>query len=233
MSTLVSRLLKDFLSLIYPRLCITCGNDLSKHENLMCTKCELDLPRTQYHKEPENPIEQTFWGRVKIEKASAYFFYSKGSRYQKLIHDLKYKGKQFIGYELGRKMASELGNTALSSVDVIVPVPLHPKKLKKRGYNQSECIAKGLSEALKIETNSHSLYRKTNTQSQTKKSRFDRWENVKDVFAIKNKHVFSDKHVLLVDDVITTGATLEACISQLLTCPDCRVSVISLGYSKN
>lgn len=233
MKTIISRFFKDFLSLFYPRLCITCGNDLNKEEKLMCSKCELDLPYTRYHEEPGNPLEQTFWGRVNIENAAAYFFYTKGSKYQKLIHDLKYKGKKYIGYDLGRKMGNELLGTEYNFVDVIVPVPLHRKKQRKRGYNQSECIANGLSEAMQIPKNCEVLYRKTNTQSQTRKSRFDRWENVKEVFAVKNPRAFMNKHVLLVDDVITTGATLEACINQLLKCPGCKVSVVSLGYSKN
>jgi ComF family protein len=233
MKSIIIRFFEDFLSLFYPRLCITCGNDLNKQETLLCTKCDLDLPRTQYHEEPNNPIEQTFWGRTRIEHATAFFFYAKGSRYQKLIHDLKYKGKKYIGHELGKKMAKELNFSGFCYSEVIVPVPLHRKKQKKRGYNQSECIASGLSEAMKTPVDRISLYRKTNTQSQTKKSRFDRWENVKNVFEVKDKKAFSNKHVLLVDDVITTGATLEACINQLLACPGCKVSIISLGYSKD
>ena len=229
----ITSLLKDFTHLIYPKLCLTCGNDLSNKEELMCAKCEYDLPKTKFHKETDNPVEQIFWGRTQIEQATAYFFYKKGSRYQKLIHDLKYCGQKQIGQKLGKKMAMELIDSPFKEVDAIVPVPLHPRKQRKRGYNQSEMIARGISDVFDAPVIKNSLYRKLNNKSQTKKSRFDRWQNVKDVFAVKNENDFTNKHVLLVDDVITTGATLEACINQLLNCKDCRVSLISLGYSKD
>lgn len=226
-------LIKDFTNLIYPKLCVTCGNDLSSNEELMCAKCEYDLPKTMFNKEKDNPVEQIFWGRTQIEQATAFFFYMKGSRYQKLIHDLKYRGKKHIGQQMGKKMAMELTDSAFSEVDVIVPVPLHPRKQRKRGYNQSEWIARGISEVFDVPVTNNSLYRKLNNKSQTKKSRFDRWQNVKDVFAVKDEKDFTDKHVLLVDDVVTTGATIEACTNKLLNCNNCRVSLISLGYSKD
>lgn len=229
----ITSLIKDFTSLIYPKLCITCGNDLGGREELMCSQCEYDLPKTMFHQETDNPVEQIFWGRTIVEQATAFFFYMKGSRYQKLIHDLKYRGKKHIGQKMGRKMAMELMNTTFEEVDAIVPVPLHPRKERKRGYNQSEWIARGISEVFEAPVVNNSLYRKMNNKSQTKKSRFDRWQNVKDVFALKNENDFKNKHVLLVDDVITTGATVEACINQLLNCENCRVSLISLGYSKD
>jgi len=229
----LTSLIKDFTSLIYPKLCITCGKEITGREKLMCAKCEYDLPKTMFHQETDNPVEQIFWGRTHIEQATAYFFYMKGSRYQKLIHDLKYRGKKHIGQNMGKKMALELNDSSFKEVDGIVPVPLHPKKQRKRGYNQSEWIARGISEVFDAPVINNSLYRKLNNKSQTKKSRFDRWQNVKDVFAVKNEKDFTNKHVLLVDDVITTGATLEACINQLVNCKNCKVSLISLGYSKD
>lgn len=225
--------LRDFFHLVYPNVCITCGNDLFPGEELMCPRCEIDLPKTHFQNETGNPVEQIFWGRVPIEQATSYFYYSKGSRYQRLIHDMKYRGKKWIGYELGKRMGTDLFRTPYAEAHKIVPVPLHPKKLRKRGYNQSSWIAKGLSERLDIPVEHNNLYRKVNTRSQTKKSRFDRWQNVKNVFGIREPDAFSGKHILLIDDIVTTGATLEACANRLDEIPGCRISILSLGYSKD
>jgi ComF family protein len=191
----------------------------------------MDLPKTHFQLEAGNPVEQIFWGRVRIEQATSYFYYSKGSRYQRLIHDMKYQGKKWIGYELGKKMGTDLLETHYAEAHKIVPVPLHPKKLRKRGYNQSFWIAKGLSERLDIPVEPNNLYRKVNTRSQTKKSRFDRWQNLKNVFGVRVPDTFSYKHILLIDDIVTTGATLEACANSLAEIKGCRISILSLGYS--
>jgi ComF family protein len=230
--SMMAEMLHDFAGLIYPDLCMTCDNPLMKQERLLCTNCLIELPRTHYHLVNGNPVEQIFWGRVSVEKATAYFIFQKGSRYQKLIHQLKYKGAIEVGHELGRWFGSELTqNSYFDAIDLIVPVPLHPRKEKKRGYNQSLMIAEGLSLSLKKPIEKKTLYRKEYSETQTRKGRYDRWENVNSLFAVRNETTISGKHLLLVDDIITTGATLEACVTVLLKIPDVKVSIATLGYA--
>ena len=225
-------LLYDFSTLIYPELCYCCETSLVKQEKLICTNCFVKIPRTHYHLISGNPIEKIFWGRVKVEKATSYFFFQKGSNYQHLLHSLKYKGVRDIGVELGRNFGNELNQTSyFDDVDLIVPVPLHPKKEKKRGYNQSFAIAEGLSGAIHKPVESKVLIRKHFSQTQTRKGRFARWENVSELFDVKNLVTFEGKHILLVDDVVTTGSTLEACAQAVLKCPGAKVSIVTLAYS--
>ncbi|MBN2807629.1 MAG: ComF family protein [Prolixibacteraceae bacterium] len=230
--TMMAEMLHDFAGLIYPNLCITCDNPMMKQEKLLCTNCLIELPRTYYHLVNGNPVEQIFWGRVSVEKATAYFIFQKGSRYQKLIHQLKYKGAREVGIEMGRMYGNELKQTSyFDAVDLIIPVPLHPVKEQKRGYNQSLLIAEGLAQSLGKPVEFKSLYRKEFTETQTRKGRYDRWENVNSLFAVKNETALSGKHLLLVDDIVTTGATLEACTAVLLEVPGVKVSIATLGYA--
>jgi ComF family protein len=190
------------------------------------------MPRTHFHMVKGNPLEQIFWGRVQIEKATSWFFFQKGSHYQNLLHHLKYKRQRGIGVEMGRNFGSELMVVNyFSEVDVIVPVPLHPKKEKQRGYNQSLAIAEGLSYQLKVPVETDILLRRFYSQSQTRKGRFERWENVNDLFDLTIEGFFSGKHVLLVDDVVTTGSTLDACAQKILSCAGARVSIATLAYA--
>ncbi len=228
----IRELLKDFMSLVYPELCFCCGKPLMKGENSICFDCFISIPRTNFHKIEDNPVEKIFWGRVMIENATSYFTYQKGSNYQKLIHKLKYKGHRNIGVEMGKNLGFELSKDGyFDDVDIVVPVPLHPKKEKKRGYNQSQAIAEGLSFAIRRPIDNKNLYRKQYTQSQTRKGRFERWENVNEIFEVRSLDVFKDKHVLLVDDVITTGSTLEACSNSVLKSSGSKVSVATLAYA--
>jgi ComF family protein len=177
-------------------------------------------------------LEQLFWGRVQIEKATSWFFFQKGSNYQHLLHHLKYKGLRGIGVEMGRNFGSELiANNYFDEVDVIVPVPLHPKKEKKRGYNQSLAIAEGLSQRLEIPIETEHLIRRFYSETQTRKGRFERWENVCELFDLKVEGYFSGKHVLLVDDVVTTGSTLDACAQKILSCTNAKVSIATLAFT--
>lgn len=229
---MLKQLFLDFSSLIYPNLCIGCGSGLVTGENFICYRCLVGMPRTHFHLVTGNPLEQIFWGRVQIEKATSWFFFQKGSNYQHLLHHLKYKGLRGIGVELGRIFGTELMVTNyFNDVDVIIPVPLHPKKEKKRGYNQSLAIAEGLSQQLKIPINSEILIRQYYSETQTHKGRFERWENVSDLFELKIEGYYSGKHVLLVDDVVTTGSTLEACAQKILSCEGAKVSIATLGYA--
>jgi ComF family protein len=223
-------LIDDFISLIYPNICAACGNSLFKHEEVLCNFCEFHLPQTNFHMDVDNPVAAIFWGRIKLESAASYYHFNKGSKVQRLIHLLKYKGRRDIGIYLGRQYGHFLKNSPLfNTVDVVLPVPLHWKKLRKRGYNQSEQFALGLGKSMKIPVDTLTLYRKLATLTQTKKSRFKRWENVAEIFALREPEKLSGKHVLLVDDVITTGATIEASILALNAIPGIRISVASIA----
>jgi len=222
--------LEDILSLIYPRLCMACGNSLFKNEETICTHCCYHLPKTNFHLLKDNSVSKLFWGRVKIESAASYYFFQKESKTQKLIHQLKYQKQKEIGIYIGKQYGYELMKSEFfNTIEVIVPVPLHQKKFKKRGYNQSELFANGLSQSMRVEVNTDALFRAINTDSQTKKSKYNRWENVKDIFQIKNAEHLQNKHILLVDDVVTTGATIEACASKLLTIEGTKISIATIA----
>jgi ComF family protein len=201
-------------------------------EKYICLKCLFDLPRTNFHSIHGNKVEQQLWGKVQIEHATSYFYFRKGSRYQKLIHYLKYKGLKELGEEVGKHFGFDLGESPdFSEVDVIIPVPLHPRKFRKRGYNQSEWIAKGLGFALKKPVDSNNLVRKVHTSTQTQKSRFERWKNVEGIFEVQQPEMLLNKHVLLVDDVMTTGSTIEACSVALLKVSGLKISVATLAHA--
>ena len=226
------QILSNFLNLIYPKICIACDGLLNKNETFICLKCWYHLPKTNLHTQPDNEIEQRFWGKVPIVRATAFFAFQKGSPYQKLLHHLKYKGEKEIGQIFGEEFGKELAQSPdFSAVDVIVPVPLHRKKLKKRGYNQSEWIAKGIAAKLQKPLDTDTLFRAIENPTQTNKGIFDRWENVEGIFEIKNREAFKGKHVLLVDDVLTTGATVVACATAILKCEDTKLSVATLAMA--
>ncbi len=222
----------DFLSLIYPQVCAACGNNLYIEEKSVCTRCLYRIPKTNYHLDVNNEIARLFWGRVNLEAVTAYFFYYKGSKYQKIIHRCKYAGQKYIGYDLGKLFAADLMHSRFSAIDVIHPVPLHYRKLRQRGYNQSEYIAKGMSEVFGKPLITDAVYREKAARTQTKKGRYERWKNVEDVFRINNSKKLENKHVLLVDDVVTTGSTMEACAGEILKCNNVKVSVAALAYAK-
>lgn len=221
----------DLIQFFYPDLCIACSQILNKQEKVICTQCNYHLPRTGFHKDLDNPVSQLFWGRVKIEYASAFFYFNKGSIYQPVIHKLKYKSRADIGVEMGKMYGAELRRTPFAQADLIIPVPLHPNKLKIRGYNQSEMIAQGLSASLKLPVNTTALIRGEATQTQTRKSRFDRFRNVEGKFLIENPAEIVGKHIILADDVVTTGSTLEACAIAILQTEGTKVSILTLAVA--
>jgi ComF family protein len=222
----------DFISLLLPRLCYGCGNHLMRNEKLICTECYILIPRTNYHLKPDNPVSQLFWGRCLIERAAAFSFYTKDSRIRKLIHQLKYKGIKEVGSELGRIYARTLQSSGfLEEIDVIIPVPLHSSKKRQRGFNQSDVISQGISDVAGIPMDTKLLVRKTVTKTQTRKSRYDRWTNVQDIFRVTDQSRIKNMHILLVDDVITTGSTLEACANELLKAENVKVSIVALAFS--
>lgn len=231
MNTL-SQIFDDILGLLYPQLCITCGERLISQEKFLCMKCWFDLPVSNFHLNDENKVAQLFWGRVQINHATSYFHYRKGSRYQKLIHFIKYKGMKDLGQEAGNRFGHILRESELfNQADWIVPVPLHPKKEKKRGFNQSEWIARGIAESMNKPLLANNLHRKIFTSTQTRKNRFERWQNVDGIFGVKNSAEFENRHVLLVDDVVTTGSTLEACAYELLKINGTKVSIATLAFA--
>lgn len=223
----------DFLSLVYPRLCLACENPLYSHERSLCTHCVYHLPRTGYHLRVNNPVSQLFYGRVELHAAAAFFGFHKAGKVQHLIHQLKYKGAKEAGVETGLLYGAELKVSPLfGDVDVVLPVPLHRSKLRRRGYNQAACFAQGLARSMNIFLDETTLHRAAATATQTRKSRFDRWKNVEEVFALRDSAHLEEKHLLLVDDVVTTGATLEACAAQLLKIPNVRVSVAAMAAAQ-
>lgn len=203
-----------------------------RNENLICTECYVTIPRTNFHTLNDNPVSQIFWGRCIIERAAVFSYYNKGSRIRNLIHNMKYKGIKEVGYELGRIYGNSLkGSDFIVGVDVIIPVPLHPSKKRMRGFNQSECISSGIADATGLAVDNVSLARITGSSTQTKRSRYDRWTNVEGIFTVTDPGLIKGKHILLVDDVITTGATIESCAGELLKMEGVKVSVAALAYA--
>jgi ComF family protein len=203
-----------------------------RNETLICTECYILIPRTNYHLKPDNPVSRLFWGRCLINRAAAFSFYIRDSRIKKLIHQLKYKGIKEIGPELGRIYGNSLRSSGfMDDIDLIVPVPLHPSKKRQRGFNQSDLISAGIADATGIPMDPGLLVRKTGTNTQTRKSRYDRWTNVQDIFRITDENSLKDRHILLVDDVITTGSTIEACANEILKVENVKVSVAALAFS--
>jgi len=227
-------ILSDFLSLFYPRICMACGNTLFKNEEVLCTFCLFHLPKTNFHLEKDNPVSMTFWGRVPVYSAAACYYFRKGGKVQHLLHQLKYNGQKEIGVYIGKRYGHDLKQSEFfKTVDCVLPVPLYWKKERQRGYNQSEMFASGLAEAMNIELNTNTLLRIKASETQTRKSRFGRWENVKEIFEVKNAEHLAGKHLLLVDDVITTGATLEASIHALLTIPEVKISIAAIAFARS
>jgi ComF family protein len=221
----------DFINILFPSYCSTCNNLLYRNEKVVCSKCLHDLPETRFKSFTENPVAQMFWGRVHIEFATSFYYFRKGNKIQILLHKLKYKNRQDIGIELGKLFGLLLKKTEFINVKCIVPVPLHQSKLNKRKYNQSDIIAEGMSEVMNLPVISNAMRRNVNTDSQTFKARYDRWQNVENIFEVVKPDLLKNKHILLVDDVITTGATIEACASKLLQIEGVKVSVATLALA--
>jgi len=228
----IKQYFQGLVSMMYPRECAACGSVLYFNECVLCLKCYIDLPRTGFHEHDDNEVSRLFWGRIRVRNATSFIIFNKDSRYRRIVHELKYNNQQQVGLEMGRLFGLELQGTPFAEANLIHPVPLHRIKLYQRGYNQSELIARGIAQVLKIPVVTNLIIRTAVTKTQTRKSRFERWENVKDTFYIRVPEALHDKHVLLVDDVITTGATIEACAKALLEVNGLTISVASLAYAK-
>ncbi|HVV55096.1 MAG TPA: phosphoribosyltransferase family protein [Mucilaginibacter sp.] len=225
--------LADFIALLFPELCQACNQSLVAGENLICTDCRYNLPYTDFHLKADNIVAQQFWGKLPVEAAFALCYFNKGGKIQHLMHRFKYKGIKQIGYVLGNIAAEQLAkNPVFAGTDFIIPVPLHKSRLRKRGYNQSACFAEGLAQKLKAAVMEDNLVRTTATETQTHRSRFSRFENMQQVFTVKTPELLAGKHVLLVDDVITTGSTLEACGTELLKIEGLKLSIATIAYAQ-
>lgn len=226
----MKKYIADFLSIFYPNLCVICGENLHAYEKQICIGCINEIPRTNYHLEHNNPIEKRFWGKVTIFRATSFYHFQKGSQFQKLLHELKYRGNKEVGEIMGKIAALDLLNSAdFCSVDYIIPIPLHPKKLAKRGYNQSECIGKGLSTILEKPQRTDILIRTKATDTQTKKNVYERYVNTEGIFELSNKASVENMHILLVDDVLTTGSTIEAAIQAFKHVQNLKISIFTLA----
>lgn len=213
------------IGLFYPSVCAACGCSLYKWEHIVCTRCKTFLPKTGYALNEDNPLARIFYGRVRFKAVTACFFFSKEGKVQHLIHELKYKSNADAGVFLGQELGKSIKEAPLfQGVDYLIPVPLHPKREKERGYNQSLVIARGISEVTGISVGEKYLVRSVNTDTQTHKSKEERWKNVKDIFEVKHPEQLEGKYVLLIDDVLTTGATLEACALKLSAIPGITIS---------
>lgn len=222
------------LDLIAPRLCVVCGRRLAPSERVICAVCNLHLPRTGYQLSAyDNPMARLFWGIIPVERVAALFFYEAGSRTSNILYDLKYHDRPEIGREMGRLMAREFMETGFfEGIDLIVPLPLARKRQRQRGYNQSMELARGISEATSLPIYNRIVRRASFVKSQTQMRRQERQENVEGAFELKDPASVHGRHVLLVDDVITTGATMTACARELLKAGDVRLSLLSLGFAK-
>ena len=228
-----STYLADFAALLFPELCAACRESLMSNEHLICTACLYQLPFTNFHLQADNIVARQFWGKIKVVGGYALLYFTKGGKVQNLMHQFKYNGMQKIGNLLGTIAGEQLKNSELfNTADFIIPVPLHKNRLKQRGYNQSLCFAEGLALKLNAAIEDNNLVRIAATETQTHKSRFARFENMKEVFMVKNAEKLINKHILLVDDVITTGSTLEACGNQLLQIPGLKLSIATIAYAE-
>jgi ComF family protein len=225
-------LINDFLSLIYPRHCEACGNNLFKHEYFVCNYCQLNLPKSNYHKQPQNELSYVFAGRIPFQNALSFYVFEKSGKIQRLLHAIKYQNQKTLAEFLGKQYAKDLiSDNVFADVDVIIPIPLHKNKLKTRGFNQSEYFAKGISEKMNIAIDTTTLIRKTETSTQTKKRKYQRWENVEGIFELTNANALKNKHVLIIDDVITTGATIEAAWQCVKEVEGIKISVAAIAFA--
>lgn len=226
----VKHLFADAMQLFFPHNCMGCGSDVLSEKSMLCLRCNSSLPYTGYESIENNPIENIFRGRVTIKEAASTFYFSKGHLVQHLIHQLKYKGNKDVGQYLGALMGKTLlQSNRFSNIDYLVPLPLYADKEFKRGFNQSTVICNGISDTMQKPVMNNNVIRQRYTDTQTKKHRAERWENVEGSFAIKDPAKLHGKNVLLVDDVITTGATLEACAQCLQQVPGINISFATLA----
>jgi ComF family protein len=224
--------LRHVAGLFLPRRCAACDQALMSFEQAICLQCTSELPQTHFHDDALNAVERLFHGKQNLHAASALLRFNASGMVQRMLHRLKYRGDMEVGLELGRRMAqAAMSSRRFADVDVLVAVPLHPRKERQRGYNQSQVLVDGMREVWPTRTSGAGLLRVTSTKSQTKRGRVERWKNVEHAFDIGDQATLEHAHVLLVDDVITTGATIEACATALSSVPGIRISVFTCAYA--
>jgi ComF family protein len=229
---LIQSSFKHLVHLFYPHICTGCGSDILGDQQQLCLHCLHDLPSTNFFNQPRNPVEQIFYGRLPIVHAAAGYFFTKQSLLQHLLIQLKYRGNQEIGFYLGQLLGNLIAaSNAYQHVDAMIPLPLNPRKQKMRGYNQATALCKGIASVTNIPVIENIVVRKVYTETQTHMGRINRWENMDGVFAIRDIAQLEHKHLLLVDDVVTTGATLEACGSEILKVDGTSLSIGTLAYT--
>ena len=229
-----SEYFKAFSNLLFPEICYSCGSDLLGIDQLLCLRCLHQLPYTRFEKWSHNPIEKIFWGRVPIEEAASLFYFTKDSIVERLLHQLKYKGRKEVGPYCGRLMGAALQQVErFKDIDAIIPLPLFSRKERQRGFNQAKLLCEGLTDLINKPIIDSVIMRIEGTETQTHKNRIERWQNMKHRFQIANDDLLKGKHVLLVDDVITTGATLESCAQELLSAENVKVSLLTFAFSSS
>ena len=225
-------MIKPLVNLFFPKVCYACLNLLNDNEDTICLDCRHDLPITNFHFDDSDSVAKALYGRAKIENGTALFRFEKKGNVQQLIHNLKYRGHENIGFLLGNWLGGELKSIEkYNTIDIVIPVPLHKKKLKTRGFNQVDKFGQQIAEALNADYIDNVLLKLTNTKTQSKKGRLSRWVNSEELFAIQNISTIENKHILLVDDIITTGATLEACISVLNETKNIKISIATMAIA--
>lgn len=227
----MTKIIHNLLDFLFPRLCPVCGNRLSEHEQHICLLCLTQIPRTGNYKQKDNNLEQLFAGRIPFERIASFAHFVKGGTIQPIIHELKYNNNPQIGIYIGELCGKELNESDfIKGIDYIVPIPLHPKRQEERGYNQAAMLAFGISKQTGVCFEKEVVTRTKNNPSQAKsKSREARWKNVEDIFALTDKEKFEGRHILLIDDVLTTGSTLESCAKTILQCPGTKISIYTLA----
>jgi ComF family protein len=228
----IENIIQDFSRLLFPHFCIACGCDLKDRDSILCYRCQLDLPFTNFFSLPNNPVEKSFYGRLNLQAAGASFYFTKDSLIQFLLSELKYKQNVSVGFYLGRLMGYQLKlSERFASIDLLIPMPLHPKKQKSRGYNQATIICKGIQSIWNKPIVENAIIRNVFSNSQTLQDRIHRWENMAGIFALKNRSQILQKHLLLVDDVTTTGASLEALGLVLGAEKGVKLSIATAAYT--
>ncbi len=232
MTTALKNITDSLSHLFFPHLCVGCGNDIIDKEQIICLYCNNRLPTTNFHMHGNNPVEKIFWGRIPIVAAASYLYFTKNSLLQNLLHQLKYNGNKEIGYFLGRQMGKTfIQSNRFSSIDALIALPLFPSRERKRGYNQAAILCEGFSEATGIPFLPNVVIRTKATETQTHKNRIERWQNMEGRFELKEENSIRNKRLLLIDDVTTTGATLEACGHELLKAENSKLNIATLAYT--
>jgi len=224
--------LHPLLHLFIPHHCAGCGSDIMSRQQVLCMHCINRLPVTGFHMYADNPIEKIFWGRMQVTDAASYLYFSKDSLLQHIVHELKYKGNKELGYFIGRKMGEALLQThRFHDIEALIPLPLFAARERKRGYNQALVLCEGMADVLSLPILKQVIRRAASSETQTNKNRIDRWLNMQGKFELHQPEAIAGKHVLLIDDVITTGATLEACGQAILTAANTRLSIMTMAYT--